>query len=282
MNSMMFLMSNFFTHKDFLPDATQIPGTLYTPLQMTVEVILLALILGGVVWTVKHQKYMKPILTAILIALLLLEFAIDAWDSLASAQRGFDLSVSLPLYPCSIFMFTLPFAIWGRGVWREMACGYICTLGLTGALINFIYPISRLMDYSCISFPAFHTFFYHGSMLFTALVLLLSGSHQLHRFSVWWVPFLASIPGLLFSVPANIVNYSAISSDYMYFTGQHPLSQSVFGNQASAHTVTAAMYAVYLFGPALFYVIPWGAIRVGNKMGRLKHRYSVFEKEVSR
>ena len=257
MNSAKLLLTTFFTHKDYLPAGVQLPGKLYTPLQITTELLLLGVIILGAFWTARHRKSQKSVLTCLFIILLLWEVAIDAWDSLAGLHRGFDLAVSLPLYPCSIFLFTLPFVIWGRGLWRKMACGYICTLGLVGAAINFLYPISRLTEYSCISFPGFHTFFYHGSMLFTALVLLLSREHELHRIDTWWTPFLASIPGLLVSIPANLVNYSRIPADYMYFTGQHPLSQSVFGSQPNPHTVTAGMYAAYLLGPVLFYLIPW-------------------------
>ena len=267
MDTILFLTNHFFTHKDFLPDEAQIPGTLYTPLQIAMELIFFALIIGGAVWTAKHQEHIRSILTALLIVLVFWEIAIDAWDSLAGVQQKFDFSINLPLYPCSIFMFTLPFVIWGKGFWKQMACGYICTLGLTGALINFIYPISRLTDYSCISFPAFHTFFYHGAMLFTALMLLFAGNHRYHHFLTWWTPFLASIPGLLVSIPANLINYSPIHADYMYFTGQHPLSQSVFGKQTGAPAVTAVMYAVYLFGPVLFYVLPWCIVRFKQSVG---------------
>ena len=257
MDTIRFMLLHFFTHKDFLPAAVLVPGKIFTSFQITAELLFLVAILAGVFWTIHHRQHMNKILTGLLITLLLWEVAIDAWDSLAGLQRGFDPAVSLPLYPCSIFLFTLPLVIWGKGLLRQMACGYICTLGLVGALINFLYPISRLTDYSCISFPAFHTFFYHGAMLFTALVLLGSRTHQLHQFPAWWTPLLASVPGLLVSIPANLVNYSPIPADYMYFTGQHPLSQSVFGQQPNPRFVTAIMYIVYLVGPVLFYFIPW-------------------------
>ncbi len=267
-NTFSFLIDHFFTHKDFLPDASQIPGTLFTPMQLVFEAVLLMIILTGAVYVSRRKHLMKPVFVILLLSLVSLEVAIDAWDTLAGLNHQFDFGISLPLYPCSIFMFVLPLVIWGKGNWKQMACGYVCTLGLVGALINFIYPAARLLDYSCISFAAFHTFFYHGSMLFAALVLLLSGTHQLCQFSRWWTPLLASVPGLIFSIPANLVNYSSVQADYMYFTGQHPLSQMVFGESASPIVVTGIMYAVYLLGPALFYWIPWLIRRVSQYFGR--------------
>ena len=256
MNTFVFLLTHFFTHKDFLPDPSMVPGTIYTPLQLFVELLFLAIILGGAFWAARHPEWIRPIFKRLLIMLVLLEVSIDLWDSFAGANRGINPGTVLPLYPCSIFMFVLPLVIWGRGLWKQIACGYICTLGLTGALINFIYPIARLADYSCISFPAFHTFFYHGSMLFTALVLMLSGEHRLTQMTSWWTPFLASVPGLLFSIPANFVNFSRIHADYMYFTGQHPLAQATLGQRANTPYFLAGMYAAYLFGPVLFYLLP--------------------------
>lgn len=269
MKNLQFVLHHFFTHKDFLPDASQIPGTLFTPMQMIFELVLLLIILVCAVYVSRRKHLIRPVLKALLLSLVGLEVIIDLWDSLAGMHHQFDFSVSLPLYPCSIFMYVLPLVIWGKGIWKEMGCGYICTLGLTGALINFFYPIARLMDYSCISFPAFHTFFYHGSMLFTALVLFLSGTHQLSRFSRWWTPFLASVPGLLLSIPANLVNYSPIHADYMYFTGQHFLSKMAFGDHAAPLAVTRNMYAVYLLGPVLFYWIPWLLRRAGAYISQL-------------
>ena len=201
-----YLFRHFFTHKDFLPPADQLPGTLFTPMSFLFEAIVLIIILAGAKYLASHKNKIRPVLTVLLGILLVLEVSIISWDSLAGATKGLDLAVNLSLYPCSIFLYALPLYLWGKGVWKRMGCGYICTLGLLGALINFLYPIARLANYSCISFPAFHTFFFHGSMLFTCLVLLLSGEHSYTQVDAWWEMFLASMPGLLVSIPANLIN----------------------------------------------------------------------------
>lgn len=253
MYDIVYLLKHFFTHKDFLPDAALLPGTMFTPLHFVFEGVVLALVIGGAVYVSKHRGLIRPVFTGLFVSLVLFEVGIVAWDSLSGAVKGLDLAVNLPLYPCSIFMFVLPFIIWSDGWKKQAACGYVCTLGLVGALINFLYPIARLREYSCLSLPAFHTFFFHGSMLFAALVLMLTGIHHYGNQSTWWTPFLASLPGLIVSIPANLVNYSPVGADYMYFTNQHFLSKAVFGN-LSAPRVTAIMYLVYLVGPALFYL----------------------------
>lgn len=256
------MITHFFTHKDFLPGPESVPGTLYSPLQIIVEMIFLMMIIFGALWISKRKKYIRPVFKTIFFTLIIFEVLIDIWDSMAGLHRGFDFSISLPLYPCSIFMFVLPFIIWGKELEKKMACGYVCTLGLIGAGINFLYPATRLADYSCISFPSFHTFFYHGSMLFVALVVLASGMYSLCDFKSWKEPFLASVPGLIFSIPANLMNFSAIGSDYMYFTGQHELAGKILQGNINLYLVMSVMYLFYIFGPVIMHWISYEFMRL--------------------
>ncbi len=107
--------------------------------------------------------------------LVVWEFGIIYWNSVSGRHVGLDLVLDLPLYPCSIYLYALPMIVWGNAFWRRLGCGYMATLGVLGAVVNFVYPVARLTTYSCISFAGFHTFSFHGSMLFTWLVLLRCG-----------------------------------------------------------------------------------------------------------
>ena len=247
-----FLLENFFTHKDFLPPADQLPGTLFTPLHFVFATILLLLVIGSAVYVAKHRRIIRPVFITLWITLVVLEVVIVTWESVCARNPGFDLRTNLSLYPCSIFMYVMPFAIWGDGFWKKMACGYVFTLGLLGSAINFFYPAIRLSEYSCISFAGFHTYFYHGAMLFTFLVMLLSHYHSYHA-EHWWDLFIPCTASLLVSIPANIINYSPIHADYMFFRGHFPLLMAWFPN-APDWVVTVVLYGLYIFIPALFYL----------------------------
>ena len=123
----------------------------------------------------------------------------------------------LPLYPCSIFMYAMPLAIWGNDRVRRMGCGYVCSLGLLGGAINFLYPANILGNYSCISFAGFHTFFYHGALVFCALTMLLSGYHSYKTVTRARELLLPAVPALAVSLVANAVNFSPVDADYMFF-----------------------------------------------------------------
>lgn len=253
MNTLSDLLQNFFTHKDHLPPADQIPGTLFTPLHFAFAAGLLALVILGALELSRHKERIRPVFTAIWVVAVVWEVVIVYWESTAGDTPGLDLQTNLSLYPCSLFIYTLPFIIWGRGAVQKMAYGYLCTLGVLGGAVNFIYPSIRLASYSCISFVGFHTFFFHSAIVFTFLVVVLSGMHRYGGVTHWYELLYPAVPSLLLSIPANIVNYSKVGSDYMFFRGELPLFQSIFGD-AKDVTTTLIFYGAYILIPALCYL----------------------------
>lgn len=212
------LFKLFFTHKDFLPSADRIPGTLFTPLHFVFAGFLLVFIVAlAFKLSKRNEKAIRTVFTVIWATLTLLEITKIIWESVSGATVRFEATGVIPLYPCSIFMYAMPFAIFGKGKVRYAACGYVCTLGLLGGAINFFYPANVLSNYSCISFAGFHTFLYHGALLFCAIVMLLSRYHSYTKAKSIIDLLLPAIPALCISIPANIVNFSPIGSDYMFF-----------------------------------------------------------------
>ncbi len=135
------LFKNFFTHKDFLPSADKIPGTLFTPLHFIVAALLLAAVIFFAIFLSKKSEKTIRIVFAVLWAILvILEPTKIIWETYTGASVRFEWGGVLPLYPCSIFMYAMPFAIWGKGRVRAAGCGYACTLGLLGAAKTFSTP----------------------------------------------------------------------------------------------------------------------------------------------
>lgn len=172
------LFKNFFTHKDFLPPADQIPGTMFTPLHLVFSAFcVLGVILLCLRFAKKSERTLRTVYGMLWGLIVVLEITKIVWESCTGLTVNIEWAGILPLYPCSIFMYAMPFAIWGKGYVRRAACGYVCTLGLLGGAINFVYPATILGSYSCISFAGFHTFFYHGVIVFCAVTMLLSRYH---------------------------------------------------------------------------------------------------------
>lgn len=247
-----YVLRNFFTHKDYLAPAAQIPGTIFTPLHFLFSAALLTLITFSSVYVSRRKRLIRPVLASVWILMVIWEFVIVYWDSVAGKVTGLDLQTGLSLYPCSIYLFAMPIILWGKGLSKQACCGYLCTLGLLGAVINFIFPLTILINYSCISFAGFHTFGFHGAMLFSYLVVILSGIHRYDMVTGWQSLILPSVPGLIMSIPANLVNY-ALDADYMFFRGKFPVVARVFGNTRTC-VITLVIYTLYIVIPALFYL----------------------------
>lgn len=208
----------FFTHKDFLPPANELPGTLFTPLHfVTAGVFLVLTILCGLWLSRKREKTIKTVFFILWIVIVALEITKILWETFSGKTVSLEVTGVLPLYPCSIFMYAMPLAIFGNRTVRYIGCGYVCSLGLLGGAINFFYPANVLNNYSCLSFAGFHTLFYHASIVFCALVMLKSGYHSYKNAKTVKDLLLPAVPALVVSVIANGVNFSPIGSDYMFF-----------------------------------------------------------------
>lgn len=255
------LIKNFFTHKDFLPKASEIPGTLFTPLHIAFSLFCIAIIaLICVALKNKSEKTLRMFFAVLWAFLVVAEVSKILWETYTGKSVDFEWRGILPLYPCSIFLYAMPFAVWGKGRVRYAACGYVCTLGFVGGAVNFVYPANILGNYSCISFAGFHTFIYHGAIVTCMLLMLLSGYHSYTRARHFSDLLLPSVPFLVMSVAANIVNFSKIDADYMFFK----LESFIFApvGAATPDLVSVILvYAVYI----LIHAAPYLPFYVKNR-----------------
>lgn len=255
------LIKNFFTHKDFLPPANEIPGTMFTPLHFIFSVICIAIVvICAIIVSKKDEKTIKIVFTVIWGFLAVAEPTKILWETFSGKTVNFFAQGMLPLYPCSIFLYAMPFVIWGNKYLKRAGCGYVCTLGLLGGSINFIYPATILGNYSCISFAGFHTFIYHGSMVFTALVLLLSGMHNYKDVKTVKQLVAPIIPFALVSIVANIVNFK-INADYMFFR----LNSFIFAPIGAALPLPVCVLSVYI-GYVIIHTVPYLPSFIKNKL----------------
>lgn len=247
-------LQNFFTHKDFLPHPDHIPGTLFDALHLGVAAVLtVAVVVLAVVLARRSERTVRTVFGVLWATVTVLEIVKIVWETCAGAQVRVEWGGILPLYPCSIFMYAMPFAVWGRGRVRYAACGYVCTLGLLGGAVNFFYPANVLGNYSCLSFAGVQTLLYHGAIVFCALAMLISRYHSFGGVAKWWQPLLPAVPFLAVSVVANAVNFSSVGSDYMFFR-----LNSMFFTPLGAATPdwlgVVLVYAAYLLIHALPYL----------------------------
>ena len=125
MQEIAFLFRTFFTHKDFLPAAGGVPGTIYTPLHWVVSAVLLIAVILLAVWVGRKgdERLVRRIMLGIWICAIVWEPTKILWESFCGKEVSLEVGGVLPFYPCSVFMLALPLCIWGNRTLRFAGCG---------------------------------------------------------------------------------------------------------------------------------------------------------------
>ena len=153
------------------------------------------------------EKNITVFLKVLAVFLPILEISKITWETVwdLNTGEGFDYAGLLPLYTCSVFMFVLPFAAFGKGRAKQLALSFITTIGIPAGLTNFVY-FHILETYPIFTFPATHSLIFHFSMVFTGVFLIVTGYYR----PTFKDLFCGMIPLWLFSllvIPVNFIIY---------------------------------------------------------------------------
>lgn len=158
------------------------------------------------------------------------------WESYydITTGAGFNWGGLLPLYTCSLFIYTLLAAAWCGGKAKEYALSFITTVGLLYGGVGVVY-CNGLNFYPFWTFGAFYSLFFHASMFSIGVFLLVTGYKRLE----WRDVFRSFVPIVLLALIAVPVNYILndslkIGADYMllYSGDGVPLYQDLSGQLA--------------------------------------------------
>ena len=199
----------FFDYKyniaDFDSDLFSTPHLVYIAL-----VFVSAFLICWLLRRTSHRR-ITALLKALFVFSALLEIAKISWESYydITTGRGFNSYGLLPIYTCSLFIYTLPFAAWGKGRVRRSALSFLTTVCLLYGAIGVVY-CNGLNFYPFWTFGAFYSLYFHSAMFVTGVFLLMTGYHRLEWSDALW----AMPPILLLCLVAIPVNH-ALGSDYM-------------------------------------------------------------------
>lgn len=123
-----------------------------------------------------RRETIRRYLGVLFVVLFLLEIVKILWEAHWDLSTGgsFNWTGTLPLYTCTLLVYTLPFAVWGKGKARDCALCFLTTLGIfSGATNFFVPPVLNL--YPFFTFGTFLSLNYHFLMVFTGVLLLVTG-----------------------------------------------------------------------------------------------------------
>lgn len=147
------------------------------------------------------------------VVMLILQVTKMTWESYwdITTGRGFNFEGLLPLDTCSLFLYTLPFAGFGKGKVKRCAVAWLATLGFVGGVSNILF-LRALKWYPVFTFGATFSMFYHFMMVFVAVWIVASRYLEFTGKDI----IFAFIPHVLFSVPVIALDY-IFNWDYMLY-----------------------------------------------------------------
>lgn len=93
MHTLSDLLKNFFTHKDFLPPASEIAGTMFTPLHFIFAGIVFAIVIvGALVLAKKSEKTIRITFGVIWAFAVVFEVVKIVWETYAGTDVYFEPS----------------------------------------------------------------------------------------------------------------------------------------------------------------------------------------------
>ena len=199
----------FFDYKYNIPEH----GSDLFTLPHIVYIILVYIAAFAVTFLLRKTKKEKitVFLRVFSLVMVVLEATKITWESWydINTGRGFNSGGLIPVYTCSLFIYSLLFAAWGKGKAKEAALSFITTIGMLFGAVGVIY-CNGLNFYPFWTFGAFYSLFFHSSMFVVGMFLLMTGYKKLDFKDI----FSSFIPVLLLSVVAIPINYT-YGSDYM-------------------------------------------------------------------
>ena len=210
---------------------------------------------------------------------LLFEITKISWESWwdITTGRGFNYEGILPIYTCSLFIYTLLVAAWTRGRARRYALSFLGTIGLLYGAIGVVY-CNGLNFYPFWTFGAFYSLYFHTAMFATGVFLLMTGSIKLR----WSDSLRAMVPILLLAIVAIPVNhfFGPKGADYMliYSGDGVPLYQDLSAWLASkglrfVYTIIMLVTHIPLALAACVAVIGWTRVHIKASRPQRRDRW---------
>jgi hypothetical protein len=174
------------------------------------------------------------------------------WDIVSG--HGFNAGGILPLETCSLFIYCLAAAGFGKGKVRECALAWMASIGILGGM-SYIVVTNVLKWYPFFTYGAFHSMIFHFMMVFIGLLIPFSNYHLFRKKDM----LQGYVPQLLLAVVVIPLDY-LMDWDYMllHYAGGVPLIENLadkFTALGMPWLTTLVMLVVYFLLGSLIIAI---------------------------
>ncbi len=196
----------------------------------------------------KGRKDISGFLKILSVCLIIEEICKISWESYwdITTGQGFNAGGILPFETCSIFLYVLPVAAFGRGKAKRCALAWMSSIGVLSGFSYMLFPMV-LKWYPFFSYGAFHSLIYHFMMVFTGLAAVISREIRVKREDTIY----GFIPQLIMACIVIPLDY-LFGWDYMLLRNASgiPLIEKLAGilrSRGFGHVTTILVMILYLF-----------------------------------
>lgn len=138
------------------------------------HLILILLTIAGISMAVKHTKSnkkedLRKIIRNLTVIVWILEILKIVF--IFSIGEGRNFNRVIPLYYCSLLLYTGFLSSVGKGVIERTANVFLATGGILAGIVFILYPSTSLPEFPMFHFMSLHSFFFHGVMIYLGIII---------------------------------------------------------------------------------------------------------------
>lgn len=217
-----------------------------------------------VIFAVKHTKIkekndVKKIVRRATLIVWILEFLKIAF--VFSIGEGTKINRVVPLYYCSLLLYTGILSSIGKGVIQRIGDVFLSTGAIVAGLIFLIFPTTSLPEYPALHFVSLHSFFFHGTMMYLGIIMHKSNYIEIKKSDIKYYAGLI----LIICIAAYIVN-SLFGSNLMFISHDFPGTPITIVYKLAGKWFPIVMSVLQMTLP--FYIMYWLKL-LKNKISKI-------------
>lgn len=239
----------------FAKSGVYTPCGIYNAKHLLISVITFILIILAVKITkAKQQEDVRKIIKRLIIIVWVLEIVKIIY--LYITGQG-QINRVMPLYYCSLLLYSGLMSSFGKGIIKKMGDIFIATGGIVGGIVYLMFPTTSLPEYPLFHFICFHSFLYHGIMIYLGILVNKTKYVDLKIKDILFYSSMIFIICMLAYITNNIYD-----SNLMFISKDFPGSPLSFFYNNMGVFFGPTMILVLMTAP---FFIAYGGIKVINK-----------------
>ena len=208
--------------------------------------ILISMIIGISVKNTKveNREQIKRIIQKTTIIMWFLEIVKIIF--LVSIGECRNINKIVPLYYCSLLLYSGIFSSVGKGFIKRLGDVFLATGGIVGGLTFMFFPTTSLPEYPMFHFISFHSFFFHGTMVYLGIIINKYNYIDLKFLDILYYAGLV----LIICIGAYIIN-AKFGSNLMFISRDFPNSPVTVLYNWAGKMFTAIMIFLQMTVPFL-------------------------------